>query len=119
MQKFLLTLSITITYFFSSAQCTPNSLYQDSSYNIWPDTVQNLPHVTQGLSYYTQINLKTPETLIEAASGDSSLTTIDTLGNSYYIGTWPVDSMTMVSTIGLPSGISLDCNTTSCFFLLS
>ncbi|SVB55532.1 uncharacterized protein METZ01_LOCUS208386 [marine metagenome] len=116
MQKFLLTLSITITYFFSSAQCTPNSLYQDSSYNIWPDTVQNLPHVTQGLSYYTQIYLKTPETLIEAASGDSSLTTIDTLGNSYYIGTWPVDSMTMVSTIGLPSGISLDCNTTSCFF---
>ena len=116
MKKFLLTLSITITYIFSSAQCTPNSLYQDSSYNIWPDTIQNLPHVIQGLSYYTQIDLKTPETLIEAAAGDSSLTTIDTLGNSYYIGTWPVDSMNLVAAIGLPLGISLDCNTDSCFF---
>ena len=64
----------------------------------------------------SQIDLKTPTTLIEAAAGDSSLTTIDTLGNSYYIGTWPVDSMSMVSTIGLPNGFSLDCNAPNCVY---
>ena len=116
MRKIVLILTLTFSYILGFAQCTPNSLYQDSVYNIWPDTIQNLPHATQGVNYYTQIDLKTPTTLIEAASGDSSLTTIDTLGSSYYIGTWPVDSMIMVSTIGAPSGITLDCNTTNCSY---
>ena len=116
MRKIVLILTLTFSYILGFAQCTPNSLYQDSVYNIWPDTIQNLPHATQGVNYYTQIDLKTPTTLIEAASGDSSLTTIDTLGNSYYIGTWPVDSMVMVSTIGAPSGIILDCNTPNCAY---
>ena len=116
MKKIVLILTLTFSYILGFAQCTPNSLYQDSVYSIWPDTIQNLPHATQGVSYYTQIDLKTPTTLIEAAGGDSSLTTIDTLGNSYYIGTWPVDSMSMVSTIGLPNGFSLDCNTPNCVY---
>ena len=116
MKKVVLILTLCFSYVISYGQCSPNSLYQDSTYNIWPDTIQNLPHVTQGLNYYTQIDLKTPTTLIEAASGDSSITTIDTLGSSYYIGTWPVDSMIMVSTIGAPSGITLDCNTTNCSY---
>ena len=116
MRKIVIILTLTLSYILGFAQCTPNSLYQDSAYNIWPDTIQNLPHATQGVNYYTQIDLKTPTTLIEAASGDSSITTIDTLGNSYYVGTWPVDSMVMVSTIGAPSGIILDCNTSNCTF---
>ena len=116
MRKIVLILTLTFSYILGFAQCTPNSLYQDSVYNIWPDTIQNLPHATQGVNYYTQIDLKTPTTLIEAAGGDSSLTTIDTLGNSYYIGTWPVDSMSMVSTIGLPNGFSLDCNAPNCVY---
>ena len=116
MRKAVLILTLIFSYTLGFAQCIPNSLYQDSVYNIWPDTIQNLPHATQGVNYYTQIDLKTPTTLIEAASGDSSLTTIDTLGNSYYIGTWPVDSMVMVSTIGAPSGIILDCNTPNCAY---
>ena len=116
MRKIVLILTLTFSYILGFTQCTPNSLYQDSTYNIWPDTIQNLPHATQGVNYYTQIDLKTPTTLIEAASGDSSITTIDTLGSSYYVGTWPVDSMVMVSTIGAPSGIVLDCNTPNCTF---
>ena len=116
MKKIVLILTLTFSYVVGSAQCSPNSLYQDSTYNIWPDTIQNLPHVTQGLNYYTQIDLKTPTTLIEASSGDSSITTIDTLGTAHYVGHWPVDSMIMVSTIGLPSGITLDCNTPNCMY---
>ena len=116
MKKTLLTLTLTIATFFTYAQCTTNAIYQDSVYNIWPDTIVNLPYVTWGAPYYTQIDLKTPTTLIEAASGDSSMTTIDTLGNSYYVGNWPVDSMIMVETIGAPSGIILDCNTINCVY---
>ena len=116
MKKIVLILTLTFSYVVGSAQCSPNSLYQDSTYNIWPDTIQNLPHAVQGVYYYTQIDIKTPTILIEAASGDSSITTIDTLGSSYYVGNWPVDSMIMVSTIGLPSGITLDCNTSNCSY---
>lgn len=117
MKRSLLILTFTVTAFFTNAQqCTPNALYQDSVYNIWPDTIQNLPHAMQGVYYYTQIDLKTPTTIIEAAGGDSSITTIDTLSTSFYVGDWPVDSMIMVETIGAPSGIVLDCNTPNCTY---
>jgi hypothetical protein len=116
MKKSLLILILCSSYFFSYGQCSIDPQYQDSLYNIWPDTLQNLPHATQGVAYYTQIDIKTPTTLIEASSGDSSVTTIDTLGTSYYVGAWPVDSLILIETIGAPSGITLDCNTPTCSF---
>ncbi len=116
MRTYILLLLLSFSCILANAQCTPNSLYQDSTYNIWPDTIQNLPHVDQGVNYNTTIDLKTPMTLIEASGGDSLLTTIDTLGNSYYIGDWPVDSMVMVNVLGLPTGINMDCNTSNCVF---
>jgi len=116
MKKTLLILTLCFSCFFSYGQCSVDAQYQDSTYNIWPDTLQNLPHVTQGVSYYTQIDIKTPTTLIEASSGDSSLTTIDTLGQSFYVGAWPVDSLILIETIGAPSGITLDCNTQNCSY---
>jgi len=111
MKKIALFLTLTFSCLISFGQCSPISLYQDSISGTWPDTIQNLPHLTQGVAYYSIIDIKTPATLIEAANGDSSLTTIDTLGNTYYIGTWPVDSMILVQINGLPSGLTMDCNT--------
>ena len=111
MKKISLFLTLTFSCLISIGQCSPDSLYQDSISGTWPDTIQNLPHLTQGVAYYSIIDIKTPATLIEAANGDSSLTTIDTLGNTYYIGTWPVDSMILVQINGLPSGLTMDCNT--------
>ena len=116
MKKIVLILTLTFSCLISFGQCSPNSLYQDSTYNIWPDTIQNLPHAIQGVYYYTQIDLKTPTTLIEAASGDSSITTIDTLGNSYYIGGWPVDSFQIVNISGLPSGFTWSCSANNCMY---
>ncbi len=116
MKKTVLFLTFVFAAFFANSQCIPNPIYQDSLYDIWPDTIQNLPSATQGVSYYTQIDLKVPTTLIEASGGDSSLTSIDTLGTSFYVGDWPVDSMLMIETIGLPSGIVLDCNTPNCSY---
>ena len=117
MKKTLLILIFAYSTLFANSQCIVNPTYQDSLYDIWPDTIQNLPHATQGIPYYTQIDLKTPTTLIEAASGDSSVTSIDTLGTSFYVGDWPVDSMVLVETIGTPSGITLDCNTPNCSYV--
>ncbi len=115
MKKIVFILTLTFSYLLGFAQCTPNSLYQDSTSGTWPDTIQNLPHATQGAAYYTVIDIKTPATLLEAANGDSSQTYIDTVILGFtvneYIGDWLVDSMVLVQTNGLPNGLSLDCNT--------
>ena len=118
MNKILLTLTLILGYVFSYSQCTPDPIYQDSTYNIWPDTIINLPAVSQGISYQSVLNIKTPETLIEAAAGDSSFTQLDTtiFGTSYsfQLAGWPVDSMSLVSIDGLPNGLSLSCAYSNC-----
>ncbi|MBT6808894.1 MAG: T9SS type A sorting domain-containing protein [Flavobacteriales bacterium] len=109
MKKILLALTIIFAYSNSYSQCTPDPQYQDSSYAIWPDTIQNLPTVTQGQSYFTTLTVKTPGTLLEANAGDSSILYIDTLGTSTFVGGWPVDSMELVQVNGLPTGLNLQC----------
>lgn len=112
MKKFILLILVTSFSLVSYSQCTPLP-YQDSLYNIWPDTIQNLPAVTQGIPYSTALTIKTPSTLIEAAEGDSTRTRIDStiLGITIneYIGHWPVDSMELISLSGLPNGLSYGC----------
>ena len=109
MKKLLLSFLALATYSALNAQCTPNQQYQDSLYNIWPDTITNLPYCQQGAPYLAVLDIKTPTTLIEAAGGDSSLTVLDTLGQTFYVGDWQVDSMELVQIIGLPSGLNLTC----------
>ncbi|MEE2700479.1 MAG: T9SS type A sorting domain-containing protein [Bacteroidota bacterium] len=109
MKKFVLILILAFSYVLAQAQCTPLP-YQDSLYSIWPDTIDNLPVVYQGVNYSTTITIKTPTTVIEAAGYDTSLTTV--LGQ--YVGHWPVDSMELLSISGLPSGITHSCLIPSC-----
>lgn len=119
MKKILLTLSLILGYAYSYSQCTPDPIYQDSTYNIWPDTNINLPPIPlQGEPYETVLNIKTPTTLIEAAGGDSSFTQLDTtifgVSYSFQLADWPVDSMSLVSIDGLPNGLSLNCSYSNC-----
>lgn len=111
MKKLILSLIIITNYVLATAQspCTPLP-YQDSLFNLWPDTVVNLPHVQQGVNYSTIITIKTPATVIEAAGYDSSQTTV--LGQ--YVGDWLVDSMALVSVNGMPNGLSLSCLANNC-----
>ena len=104
MKRFVLILTLSFSYILATAQCTPLP-YQDSLFNLWPDTVVNLPHVQQGINYSATITIKTPSTVIEAAGYDSSQTTV--LGQ--YVGDWPVDSMALVSVNGMPAGLNLAC----------
>ena len=118
MKKIWLALTLILGYTNAYSQCTPDPQYQDSSYAIWPDTIQGLPTVVQGQSYSTTLTVKTPATLLEANGGDSSILYIDTLGTSSFVGGWPVDSMNLVDVQGLPSGLNLNCeslvNMSSC-----
>ena len=114
MKKILLTFIITLGFVYSYSQCTPDPIYQDSVYNIWPDTITGLPTVIQGQAYSTTLNVKTPTTLLEANSGDSSILYIDTLGSSTFVGGWPVDSMELVQVNGLPTGLELFCESSNC-----
>ena len=118
MKKILLAFTLILGYSNMYSQCTPDSQYQDSSYAIWPDTIQNLPSVLQGQSYSTTLTVKTPATLLEANAGDSSILYIDTFGTSTFVGGWPVDSMQLVQVNGMPTGLNLHCeslvNMSSC-----
>jgi len=118
MKNIILTLFFCLFYTAIYSQCTPNPAYQNSTYNIWPDTAQNLPHAIQGVPYTAVMDIKTPATLIEATGGDSSITVIDTtvlgFNVNQYIGDWPVDSMELVTLGGLPSGLNYGCDILNC-----
>jgi hypothetical protein len=118
MKKILLALTIMFGYANAYSQCTPDTYYQDSTYGIWPDTIQNLSTCIQNVNYHEEITIKTPSTLIEASGGDSSFTQLDTviLGSSYsfQLADWPVDSMRLVGVDGLPNGLSLSCEYDNC-----
>jgi len=114
MKKTLLLLALVLGYSNVNAQCTPDALYQDSLFGIWPDTIQNLPSCNPGLTYHAELTIKTPSTLIEAAAGDSSMTSFDTLGSTFQIADWPVDSMSLVQVSGLPNGLNLNCVSSNC-----
>ena len=114
MKKTLLLLALVLGYSNVNAQCTPDALYQDSLFGIWPDTIQNLPSCNPGLTYHAELTIKTPSTLIEAAAGDSSMTSFDTLGSTFQIADWPVDSMRLEQVSGLPNGLNLNCVSSNC-----
>ncbi|MBT3417603.1 MAG: T9SS type A sorting domain-containing protein [Flavobacteriales bacterium] len=110
MKKLLILFAVTLGCVTANAQCTADPQYQNSTYGIWPDTIQNLPIVVQGQPYFTTLTVKTPATLLEANSGDSSILYIDTLGTSTFVGGWPVDSMDLVQVNGMPTGLVLHCD---------
>ena len=56
----ILLLSLVLININLNAQCIPNSLYQDSTFGLWPDTIQNLPIAYEGVYYNTVIDIKTP-----------------------------------------------------------
>jgi hypothetical protein len=118
MKKILLALTIIFGYTNAYSQCTPDTYYQDSTYGMWPDTIQNLATCVQNVSYHDEITIKTPATLIEASGGDSSMTQLDTVVMgvtiSENLAAWPVDSMKLVDVIGLPNGLNISCTYSNC-----
>ena len=118
MKKILLLLTIMFGYANAYSQCTPDIQYQNSTYGIWPDTIQNLATCVQNVNYHEELTIKTPATLLEATGGDSSILWIDTVVVGItvheFVGGWPVDSMNLVGIDGLPNGITNSCAYPNC-----
>jgi len=112
--KLVISVVLSILSISCFSQCIPNSVYQDSLPNIWPSS--GFPNATVGVNYSQIWTMKTPVNLLEAALGDSSAVTIDTLGQSIYIGDWIVDSVVTIDILNTPPGMSVDCNTPNCSF---
>ena len=79
----------------TNAQCTPNPLFQDSLFGVWPDTINNLLSGEMGVFYSDTMNIIIP---VDAGN-------IDPL----FAGT-VIDSMQLDVITGLPPGLNIDCN---------
>ena len=98
--KRILLLSIT---FFSlqliNAQCSPDPLYSDSAWGIWPDPVTNFIGGDIGINYSQSVDFKVPF--------DAGL--IDPAYTGQYI-----DSIVLNNVTNLPPGLIFSCNNSSC-----
>lgn len=87
--------------------CTPNPLYQDSLFGVWPDTVTNFAGGTVGVFYSQGMDLKVPA---NAGVIDPEYSAI------------VIDSISLTGITGLPPGLSVQCASQTpqpCTFLTS
>lgn len=99
-----LLLSFTLLFAVTTglnAQCTPGANYADSTYGVWPDTIQNFPLAEQNVFYVTDLNFKVPDD-----AGDIDPT---------YAGA-TIQSFVVNNVSGLPTGMSYSCNISNCTY---
>jgi hypothetical protein len=97
MKRFLLLLlCISGLSHYANAQCTPNILYTDSVFGVWPDTTTNFPPVEINDAYFTQLDMILPSN------------TSDVPGLPVQVSA-PIDSGSVLSVIGLPAGMDYAC----------
>lgn len=106
MKKHLLFIAFTGLFgFISEAQsCTPGANFIDSTYGVWPDTVQNFPPAAANVAYSTDLNFKVPATVTAE---------LDASGN--FVGS-PIQSFTVTGVQGLPAGYNYACNIANCTY---
>ncbi len=89
----------------ASAQCTPDQLYADSVYGVWPDTTENFANGMVNVFYTDTLNILVPS--------DAGLI------NTLYAG-YAIDSVALNDVTNLPAGLSVTCNSQTnapCTFL--
>lgn len=107
MKKLLLTLAVVATTLAAQAQsCTPGANFADSTYGVWPDTIQNLPPATTGVFYTTDLNFKVPDQVTPG---------LDPTGGTL-VGS-PIQDFEVTGVNGLPTGFDYACNETACQYL--
>ncbi len=108
----ILRMKKAILFFFTAlglgsaqAQCTPDPLYTDSVFGVWPDTTENFKAAFLDVFYSDTLNLIAP---VDAELIDPDLPPVD------------IDSVQLLSLDGLPPGLSVTCNShtsASCTYL--
>lgn len=103
MKGTLLLLSLFISSLFYS-QCSPDTIYQDSIFGVWPNQQENFISGDIDVAYSQVINFKIPDGKI-----DTQLISEDI----------PIDSalinfITLNNVSNLPPGLSYSCDTSNC-----
>lgn len=107
MRKAILAASLAITGANAIGQCTPNLLYTDSVYGVWPDTTENFAGGVLNVFYSDTLNILVPT---DAGLIDSQYSGVN------------IDSVALTSVDNLPPGLSVLCNSqtgAACTFLSS
>ena len=105
MKRTLLLVILVISAGAARAQCTPNPLYTDSIFGVWPDTTTDFRSGLLNVFYSDTLNL-----LIPSSAQDISMDYPDIT----------IDSVQLVNVTGLPPGLSVSCNSqtpASCSYL--
>ena len=95
MKRTFLSAVIALATLGASAQCTPDPLYADSIFGVWPDTLENFADGMVGMFYTDTLNLLIP---VSAQDIDPGYPAID------------IDSVQMTGVSGLPPGLAIICN---------
>jgi hypothetical protein len=95
MRKALLSSIVVLASFSASAQCTPNQLYADSVYGVWPDTTENFMSGMANVFYSDTLNILVPTDAGLIDPGFAGFT---------------IDSVAFDSVSNLPPGLSVVCN---------
>jgi hypothetical protein len=105
MKKLLLSFSIVAGFYSLSfgQNCSPNQVWADTTdYGVIPDTIQNFPPAVQNEFYTSDLNFKVP---VDATLASSSAPAGST-----------IQSFTVTSVSGLPTGLSYVCNNSNCTY---
>lgn len=95
MKKVLVSAALTAVLGHASAQCTPDQLYADSLYGVWPDTTADFDIGYVGVLYSDTLNLLVPT--------DAGVI------NPGFAG-FVIDSVQFTGIDNLPPGLSVACN---------
>ncbi len=90
----LLFLALAASASVLAQPCTPNPLYADSVFGVWPDTLENFAPATLGQPYSQDLNLIVP---LNAQDIDPTFPAVQ------------IDSVVFVGVTGLPDGLSVAC----------
>jgi len=95
MRHIILALSFAFISASALAQpCTPNPLYADSVYGVWPDTTENFMNGIVGIPYSQDLNLIVP---MNAQDIDPTFPAV------------VIDSIAFEGVSGLPPGLTVAC----------
>ena len=99
----LLLFTLSFNLFAQQNPCFPDPTLQDSTFGLWPDTIQNLPVAQTDVYYEEHIQIKTPNTVGEVMGDPYE---IEVLGFPVNIAPLEIDSIKLVGLTGLPSVMS-------------
>jgi hypothetical protein len=100
----ILALSFTVSLVSLAQSCVPGANFVDSTYGVWPDTIQNLPPAAANVAYSTDLNFKVPSAVTAG---------LDPSGQ--FVGS-PIQSFTVTGVQGLPAGYNYACNIANCTY---